>query len=375
MSEQIDQAEAEQTDPSNPSAGDPVRKWTFIILGLCLVLLLWYLRSDRVTPYTAQARVNARVVPIAAEISGTITSVSVANNQPVSAGQELFQIDVDRYRLAVQTAEANLESARQALGASTAAVAAAQASLGSAEANLTRSKQDAVRMRAIRKEDPDAISERRLESAEASLAAAQGSVAAAEANVEQTIQNRGAEGEANSRIQQALAALGQARLDLERSTVVAPADGVVTGVLLDKGIFASAGAQQMTFIATHNIWVQADFTENNLGNIDPDDEVAIVFDVMPGHVIKGTIRDMGFGVAVDSAQLGSLPTIDNDRAWLRSAQRFPVLIDFELPADEKSNKLKVGSQASVVVYTGEHWLFNSVATLYIWLVSLFTYAY
>ena len=375
MSDQVDQAKPEGTHTENTPTSDPVRKWTFIILGLCLVLLLWYLRADRVTPYTSQAKVHALVVPIAAEVAGTITEVSVSNNQPVKAGQALFQIDVDRYQLAVQTAEANLESARQSVGASTAAVAAAQASLGSARANLTRSEQDAIRMRNIRKEDPDAISERRLESAEASLAAAQGSVAAAEANLEQTIQNRGQEGEANSRIQQALAALGQSRLDFERSTVRAPDDGVVTGVRLDKGNFAAAGTPQMTFIATHNIWVQADFTENNLGNIDPEDKVAIVFDMIPGKVFNGSIRDMGFGVAVDSAALGSLPTIDNDRAWLRSAQRFPVLIDFELPNEAGNTNLKVGSQASVVVYTGKHWLFNSVAWLYIKVASLLTYAY
>ena len=367
---------SQQTDqPSSAPNSDPVRRWTLIILGLCLVLLAWYLRSDRITPYTSQARVHALVVPIAAEVSGTVTQVSVGNNQPVKAGQALFQIDVDRYQLALQTAEANLQSSRQALGASTAAVAAAQASLGAARANLIRAEQDTVRMRAIRKEDPDAISLRRLESSEASLASAQGSVAAAAANVEQSIHNRGTEGEANSRIQQSLAALGQAQLNLERATVRAPENGVVTGVRLDKGSFAAAGAPQMTFIATDSIWVQADFSENNLGNIDPNDEVAIVFDMLPGQVIRGRVRDMGFGVAVDSAALGSLPTIDNNRDWLRSAQRFPVLLDFDIVEEHNAGKLKVGSQASVVVYTGEHWLFNAVASVYIRLVSLFSYAY
>ena len=317
-----------QESPTASSSNDPVRRWTFIILGLCLLLILWYLRSDRITPFTSQARVHALVVPIASEVSGTITEVAVTNNQPVSAGQKLFQIDVDRYQLALQTAEANLVSARQALAASIAAVTAAQASIGSAQANLLRAKQDAERMRAIRKEDPDAISLRRLQSAEASLAVAHGNVAAAEANLEKMIQSRDEEGEAHYRIQQALAALDHAQLDLERSTVRAPDDGVVTGVRLDKGSFTAAGAAQMTFIATHNIWVQANFTENNLGNIDPNDKVAIVFDMAPGQVFEGSIRDMGFGVAVDSSALGSLPTIDNNRAWLRSTQRFAVVIDF-----------------------------------------------
>ncbi|PCJ92962.1 MAG: hemolysin D [Porticoccaceae bacterium] len=370
-----DKSDQVEDAPSVSSSNDPVRKWTHIILGLCVLLLIWYLRSDRITPYTSQARVHALVIPIAPEVSGTVSEVSVSNNQRVKAGQKLFQIDVDRYQLALQTAEANLEAAGQALGAATAAVAAERASLSSVQANLIQAEQDAVRMRSIRKEDPDAISERRLESAEASLAAVHGRVMAAEAKLEQAIQNRGAEGEVNAGIRQALAALGQAQLDLDRSTVRAPEDGVVTGVRLNKGNFAAAGSPQMTFIATHNIWVQADFTENNLGNIDPDDEVSIVFDMNPGSVYKGTIRDMGFGVAVDSAALGSLPTIDNNRAWLRSAQRFPVLIDFQLPSDEGGARLKVGSQASVVVYTGEHWLFNSIARLYMRLVSILSYAY
>src|SRR5210317_2234084 len=66
-------------------AKDPVRKWTLIILIVCAALLVWYLRSDRVTPMSSQARVHALVVPIAPEISGTVSSVSVRNNQLVEA--------------------------------------------------------------------------------------------------------------------------------------------------------------------------------------------------------------------------------------------------------------------------------------------------
>jgi len=84
---------------------------------------------------------------------------------------------------------------------------------------------------------------------------------------------------------------------------------------------------------------------------------------------------VGFGVAVDTAPLGSLPTIKNDPDWLRSAQRYPVLIDFDLNSNQGSTLLKVGSQASVVVYTGEHWLVNPLAGLWVRLVSILTYAY
>jgi multidrug resistance efflux pump len=87
------------------------------------------------------------------------------------------------------------------------------------------------------------------------------------------------------------------------------------------------------------------------------------------------VREVGFGVAVDTAPLGTLPTVQNDPNWLRQSQRYPVLIDFEWPEPQQRAVLKVGSQASVVVYTGDHFLFNPLARLQVWLVSLLTYAY
>lgn len=373
--EQTKSKEPERESPkaAADTASDPVRKWTKIILAACVVLLVYYVIADRMTPYTSQARVNALVVPIAAEVSGTVTEVAVSSNQFVEAGELLFQVDRDRYLLAVETAEANLQSARQATGASTANIDAAQAQVVSAQANLLRAEQDAVRLRRIKQEDPGAISDRRVEMAEASYTAAKAALSAAEANLESARQNLGETGEANYRILQAQAGLDQARLDLRRTSVVAPDDGVVTDVRVDRGNFAQAGAPLMTFLASHDIWVQADFTENNLGNITAGDEVDIVFDALPGKVVKGTVRTTGFGVNVDSAPLGSLPTIDNDRQWLRDAQRFSVLIDFELPSAEDRQGIRVGAQASVVVYAGGGFLFNSIAWVKMRVISILTY--
>jgi multidrug resistance efflux pump len=354
---------------------DPVRKWTFIALGACAVLMIFYLVADRATPYTSQARVNALVVPIAAEVSGTVTAVEINSNHAVNAGDLLFQIDRERYALAVKTAMASLESARQATRASSADVDTAEAQVVSANAQLRSTDQDAVRLRRIKKEDAGAISDRRIEIAENALAAARGGLAAAESSLRRAIAALGETGDANTNVLQAQAALDQAQLDLTRTAVLAPDSGVITDVRVNRGNFAQAGAPLMTFVASHDVWIRADFTENNLGNIRPGDAVEIVFDALPGTVIRGTVRTTGFGVNVDSAPLGSLPTIENDRQWLRDAQRFSVLVDFEIPNTADRHGIRVGAQASVIVYADSGWIMTLLGKIKMQLVSVFTYAY
>ena len=376
MAEDADIKQESKANKQPKAARDPVKRWTKIILIMALALLAWYLRADRVTPFSSQARVHALVVPIAPEVSGTITAVEVSNNQFVEAGDVLFRIDDENYRLVLQQAEAALDQAYSGQGAASANVRAAEAKLASARAGEERSRLDALRMRRIREQDPGALSQRRLESAEASLRVAQGSVTAAEAALQAAIEQLGKPGDQNSTVQQALAARDSALLNEQRTEVRAPEDGVVTGVQLDKGNYAGAGQPQMTFIARHNIWIQADMKENNLEHIGPGDRVDIVFDVLPGRVVEGTVREVGFGVDVKNPPLGKLPTIQNDKNWLRSAQRFPVLVDFELPRDEQRiTPIKVGSQATVVVYTGKHPVWNVLARWMMRIRSILTYAY
>lgn len=364
---------AGQPDPAEP-ASDPVRRWTLILLVTALVLFIYYLAADRLTPHTSQARVHALVVPVASEVSGTVTEVLVANNQPVTKGEVLFRIDSTQYELALAGAEANLESARQATGASAASVEAAEAAVRAAQASLEQAQSDAVRLRNIKRQDPGAISDRRVESAESALDVARQQLAASRANLEQARQAYGAEGDANARVLQARSALDQARVDLGHTEVVAPTDGVVTDVRVDRGNFAAAGAPQLTFISTRTVWVQADFTENNLGHVDVGDPARLLFDVYPGRVFEGRVREMGFGVAVDNAPLGSLPTIQNDRSWLRAAQRFPVVVEFEMD-DADRRRLRVGAQVSVMIYAGDSGLLRFLGAIYMRLASWLSYAY
>ncbi len=354
---------------------DPVRRWTLIVTGVILVLICWYLFADRLTPFTSQARIKAYVVPIAPQVSARVLDVRIGNNELVEADQELVIIDPGSYQLAVDAAEASLADARQQLGAATAAVESAQAGVAAAAARLTKADQDATRLERIFSADPGAISERRVQSAQASLTEAEAALTQARANLEQARQQQGQAGENNSRILSAQAALASAQLDLQRTVIRAPARGLVTDLAVDRGNYAQTGQPLMTFIAIEELWIQADMTENNLGHVNTGDEVSFVLDVQPGRVFTGEVRSVGYGVAADSDTLGALPTISNDPNWLRDAQRFPVVIDFDPGTLEQPLGLRVGSQVSVIVFTGNNSFLNMLGALYIRLMSLLSYAY
>jgi multidrug resistance efflux pump len=360
--------------PSKPGKG--TRRGAIIVLILIVASLLWYFVSDRLTPYTSQARVQAFVVPVAAEVSGIVLKVYVKNNDEVQPGQRLFDIDPTQYQIALERSRSDYESVRLSVNASTASVQAASAAVQAAVANHVFAKQDAKRLEQIYAEDPGALSLRRVESAQANRVKARSQEEAARADLRRAQETAGERGENNAQLLSARAAIEKAELDLKRTEVVAPARGSVTDLRTDVGQFAQAGAPAMTLIAIHDLWISADMTENNLGNVKSGDRVAIVLDVMPGVVLKGRVRSVGTGISPGKqAQPGALPEIENSRDWLRRAQRFPVAVEFDPSERERLRGVRVGGQADVLIYTGDHFLFNWLAKIFICVMSYFSYLY
>lgn len=380
MSEQaLTPTEAPAPAAPEPAAEKPdvgTRIGSLIVVALIVASLLWYFAADRLTPYTSQARVQAFVVPVAAEVAGKVLSVHVKNNDDVQRGQPLFDIDPSQYRIALQRARSDYESVRRSVNAARAAVEAARASLQAAQANHVKAEKDATRQEKLYAEDPGAISVRRLESAQATRVRARSQEKAAEADLRRALESAGESDENNSQLLSARAAIEKAELDLARTRVVAPARGLVTDLRTEVGQFAQAGAPAMTLITIHDFWINADLTENNLGHVDAGDEVAIVLDVWPGEVFKGRVRSVGSGVSSGKpAQPGTLPTIDNSRDWLRQAQRFPVAVEFDPGEGQRLRGIRIGGQAEVLVYTGEHPVMNFLGAGYIRLMSLLSYLY
>lgn len=347
-----------------------------VIASLIVVSLMLYVVGDRLVPYTSQARIQAFVVPVAAEVSGKVEKVHVKNNDEVQPGQPLFDIDPSQYEIALQRSRADYEAVRRSVNASVAAVESARAALQAAEANRQMAEKDASRQERLYEEDPGAISVRRLEIAQSTRDEAVGKAKRAEAELRKAQEAAGDSGDLNAQLRSARAAVAKAELDRARIQVFAPARGIVTDLRVDVGNFAQAGAPLMTLIAMHDLWISADLTENNLGNVDPGDAVAIVLDVMPGEVLKGRVRSIGGGVGTgQQSPPGSLPAIQNSRDWLRQAQRIPVAIEFDASELSRLRGLRIGGQADVLVYTGNNPVMNLLGAAYIRVMSWLSYLY
>lgn len=373
-----------QEHPETPAAGaeqaPPPGKGTRIGAGIIATLiavsLLLYFAGDRLTPYSSQARIQAFVVPVAAEVSGKVQKVHIKNNDEVTPGQALFDIDPDQYEIALQRSRADYDSIGRSVNASVAAVDAARASLQAAAASRQMAEKDAGRQERLHDEDPGAISVRRLEIAQSTREEARAKEKRAEADLRKAQESAGDSGDDNAQLRSARAAVEKAKLDLARTRVIAPAGGTVTDLRVDVGHFAQPGAPVMTLIAMHDLWISADMTENNLGNIDPGDEVAIVLDVMPGDVLKGRIRSVGGGVGSgQQSPPGTLPTVQNSKDWLRQAQRIPVAVELDPAELARLKGLRIGGQAEVLVYTGDNLLMNALGAIYIRLMSWLSYLY
>ena len=362
--------------PAPAPAADPVKKGARWVAVLIALSLLWYFLADRFTPYTQQARVQAYVVPVASEVSGRVIKVQAHNNQDVKAGDLLCEIDPDQYQIAVDRARADLESMRRQVGASTAGIDSALASLRAYQANELKARQDRDRLERLYREDAGTISLRRLEVSRATHEQAVSQVAAAHAEVQRAREQQGGNEDENAQLRSAATALSKAELDLANTRVRARSAGLITDLRSDVGQFAAAGSPQMTLIAIHDVWVNAEMTENNLGRVEPGTPVAIVLDAFPGQVFAGRVRSVGYGVSVGSGTApGTLPTVENSRDWLRPAQRFPVVVEF-IPGELEARRgIRVGGQAEVMAFPSSGNPLNPLGRLFLRLMSLLSYAY
>jgi multidrug resistance efflux pump len=241
----------------SPKSKDPIRRITLIVLGACVIIFIWYIVADRLTPYTDQARIQSVTVPIVPQVAGYVTDIDVRLHSYVREGDVLFGIDKRQYEIAVRSAEAQLDKTVQSLGAKGASVKAAVARVGVARAQLDRAQRNFDRTQKILDDNPGALSQADRDRAETGLAQAVERLSSSEADLEKAQEQLGAEGPENPELRAAIAALEQAQLNLEFSTLYAPSDGVIENFRVDLGHHAQAGQPLATFQSRVECFAQA----------------------------------------------------------------------------------------------------------------------
>lgn len=321
-----------------------VRQSIAVRIVLAIVLLyLAYELSRQFVVITDDAYVTTDMSAMAADVSGILDALHVAQNQQVRAGAPLFTLRQEPYRIAVAERQAGLDVAQAQLDAANKAVAAAQDRVAGAEAmakdaaeRLGRIRTLAGRGGAARQQLDDAS--RDDGTARAALEQAQAQVLLAQ----QQVAVRQAE------LRLAQSALDRARYDLDQTVVHAPFDGVVAPFTAQPGDYLPAGRPVMAVLSDAGWRIVANLKEADLQGLWPGSPVNYTLSTAPWTLRPGTIRSIGRGVARQPGEPGVLPYVAPTTDWVTLPRRFPVEIDIGDAA--ASQRLFMGADARVLVF-------------------------
>lgn len=323
-------------DSAPAPAADRKRPWARYALMAIVPLILiaggtYYWLNSGKTASTDNAYIQQNRVSITSEVGGKVLDVLVHENQQVKKGQILFHIDPSTYQLQLQQATAALANAEvdvQTLGATVdsnaGAIAAAQSAVKYAQQNYDRHA--ALMARGFNTRANMDTAYNQLMQAKAQLQTAQSSAAVDRAKLAAPAEVGGI----NPDVAAARAQIATAKLAINRTTIVAPFDGVVTQTgNLQVGQMATAGLPMMTLVANGGSWIEANFKETDLKKMAPGQPARIKIDAYPGVELKGHVESIGAGTG---SEFSILPAQNANGNWVKVTQRVPVRIAI----DEKS---------------------------------------
>lgn len=280
-----------------PTLGSVLLTLAAVAAALVVSVHLWEYYMEE--PWTRDGRVHADIIQIAPDVSGLVTELRVRDNDKVARGQALFVIDRKRFELAALKAEATVKERHVQL---------AQARR---EARRNKSLKDLIAAETIEEGDT------RVQQAEAALADAE-------------------------------AALGVARLDLERTVVYSPVDGYLSDRTIRLGDYVKTGVPVLSIVDTASLRIEGYFEETKLHAIAVGQPVDIKLMGESQH-LRGRVQSIAAGIEDRDRSRGStlLPNINPSFNWVRLAQRIPVRVSIdEAPADVR---LITGRTATLTV--------------------------
>lgn len=297
---------------------------------------------------TDDAYLRAAEVAISANVSGRVGEVDVHDNQQVHRGQLLFRLDDRPFRIAVEAARARLQDARLQVESLKADYRQRLADQSSARSELAYAEREYRRESHLLASG--IASQSQVDKALLVRNEAQQSVAAAGQQITGSVAKLGGQPDipvnAHPLVEQAQAALDRALLDLSYTTVTAPSDGIVTGVEhLQAGSYLPTATPAFVLVSTHDVWVEADFKENQLARMRPGDSATVKIDAYPDRTFRAEVASITPGTG---SQFSVLPPENATGNWVKVVQRLDVRLHLEgsLPP------VRSGLSAAVTVDTG-----------------------
>lgn len=342
----------EQNNRKRPAASKRRKGRMLMILGPVAVIaasLYVYFTGGRFIE-TDNAYVQADKVTIGAEVSGPVVAVSVSENEAVSKGRELFQLDDRDFVIAVEKARAGLSDVLAEITTLKAKYLQKTEELKLAQTDLDFATKEYQRQQTLQEKKVGTVAQ--LDEVRHTYDAKQQQIKIIGSEIDQILSSLG--GNPQSAPEElpayklAKAELDDALLRLERTVVKAPFAGRVSK-LPKPGRHVSSGSGIMTLVADHDFWIEANLKETELTHIQPQQPVEIQIDAYPGKTWSGTVESIS---PASGAEYSIIPAQNATGNWVKVVQRIPVRIIFDT-TDEKF-ELRSGMSTTVRIDTNFH---------------------
>ena len=291
----------------------------FIAIGLIVLMAIGcglFIHDALNYQSTDDAYVETTTVQVAPRVSGQITEVYITDNQPVTEGMLVAKIDDADYKAIYEEEKAKYE--RVLLNKKN-----AKAIFTAAQTKIDVAKKDLDRYTNLYAQG--AVSKQTLDNAQAAYDAAQANLTQAEESLFSQAKDKVADAD----LKEAKARMDKAALDLSYTKIYAPQAGTVSSRRVEKGMYVNVGAPLFT-IVPHNVWVVANFKENQLEHMKPGQPVNIKIDTYPGKVFKGKVDSIQ---RASGAKSSLFPPENAVGSFVKIVQRIPVKIVFDEKID------------------------------------------
>jgi membrane fusion protein (multidrug efflux system) len=306
------------------------RSWGRIALMVSVPLLIaavagyMWLTSGRYLS-TDNAYVSQDMASVSPQVTGPILSLNVRENQRVKAGDILFTIDPAPFQIALQQADAAIAAARVQVSMMSTDVGGAAADIQSTNADIQLAQATYDRQAALMKRG--FTTRASLDAAQHELSAAKARLSKNEADAAHARNQLGsgtAASAAPAAIQAAMAQRAKAALDLSRTVVRAPKDGIISQTSrLQIGNIMPSGVPVLSLVISQAAWVEANFKETDLNHMAVGQCAEIKLDAYPGLKVKGHVASIGAGTG---SEFSVLPAQNASGNWVKVTQRVPVRV-------------------------------------------------